>query len=70
MSGTDSGIQRHMKEYAYALYVHCNAHCLNLVDSLKAVPFANEFFCTSSTSILFSFFHKESSYLHETSEAT
>jgi len=42
-SGAKSDVQRCMREYALsAIYVYCNAHCLNLclVDSVKAAPFA------------------------------
>jgi len=38
MSGRCSGVQTRVKEVAkYAFYVHCRAHCLNLVivDSVK-----------------------------------
>ena len=47
MSGTNSGVQRCMRNFATAaVYVHCNAHCLNLclVDSVKSVSLAGEFF--------------------------
>lgn len=47
MSGKHSGVQARIREQAkYAFYVHCNAHCLNLVlvDTVKAVPEAEEFF--------------------------
>lgn len=47
MSGRCSGVQARVKQVAkYAFYVHCNAHCLNLVivDSVKKVPEAGEFF--------------------------
>jgi len=32
----------------FAFYVHCSAHCLNLVlvDAVKSVPEAEEFFCS------------------------
>ncbi|XP_033984520.1 uncharacterized protein LOC117481103 [Trematomus bernacchii] len=41
MSGQHSGVQA-----KYAFYIHCNAHCLNLVlvDTVKAVPEAEQFF--------------------------
>lgn len=45
--GKQSGVQARIREQAkYAFYVHCNAHCLNLVlvDIVKAVPEAEEFF--------------------------
>ncbi|KAK0134736.1 hypothetical protein N1851_029626 [Merluccius polli] len=47
MSGKHSGVQARTKEQAkYAFFIHCNAHCLNvfLVDPVKAVPEAKEFF--------------------------
>ena len=47
MSGRCSGVQTRIKEVAsMAVYVHCYAHCLNLVlvDSTKSVPQASEFF--------------------------
>ena len=44
MSGSLSGVQARMRKYA--IYIHCNAHCLNLclVDSVKVVKHAREFF--------------------------
>jgi len=47
MSGKISGVQQCIKEHApMAVYIHCYAHCLNLVlvDSTKLVPEASEFF--------------------------
>ena len=47
MSGNCSGVQARLKEFApYAIYIHCHAHILNLVlvDSVKAVPDATQFF--------------------------
>ena len=47
MSGHCSGVQHHIKAVApMAVYVHCYAHCLNLVlvDSTKLVSEASEFF--------------------------
>ena len=47
MSGCLTGVQTQIKEVApHALYIHCNAHYLNLclVDSAKAVCGASEFF--------------------------
>lgn len=41
MRGKNSGVQARMRELASkAFYVHCNAHCLNLVlvDTVKIVP--------------------------------
>lgn len=47
MSGRHSGVAARIKSEAkYAVYVHCNAHCLNLVivDAVKAIPEADSFF--------------------------
>uniref|UniRef100_A0A3B5BCP2 DUF4371 domain-containing protein n=1 Tax=Stegastes partitus TaxID=144197 RepID=A0A3B5BCP2_9TELE len=47
MSGKHSGVQACIKEQAkYAFYIHCSAHCLHLVlvDTVKAVPEAEQFF--------------------------
>ena len=47
MSGHCTGVQQRVKQIApQALYVHCYAHCLNLVlvDTTKTVPQASEFF--------------------------
>ena len=47
MSGACSGVQKRVREYApYAIYIHCYAHVLNLVlvDSVKSVQSASEFF--------------------------
>lgn len=47
MSGKHAGVQARVKEVAkQAFYVHCSAHCLNLVivDSVKSVPDAASFF--------------------------
>uniref|UniRef100_A0A3B3HAC2 TTF-type domain-containing protein n=1 Tax=Oryzias latipes TaxID=8090 RepID=A0A3B3HAC2_ORYLA len=47
MSGKNTGVQARIKSEApLAFYVHCNAHCLNLVlvDSVKFIPEANCFF--------------------------
>ena len=47
MSGHCSGVQARIRQVASkALYVHCNAHCLNLclVDCTKSVSCAAEFF--------------------------
>ncbi|KPP64590.1 hypothetical protein Z043_117045, partial [Scleropages formosus] len=51
MSGRHLDVQTHVKQVAkQAFYVHCNAHCLNLVlvDTVKAFPEANCFFSLSS----------------------
>ena len=47
MSGACSGVQKRVREYApYAIYIHCYAHVLSLVlvDSVKSVQSASEFF--------------------------
>lgn len=47
MSGKHSGVSARIKNSArFAFYVHCNAHCLNLVlvDAVKSVPEAVHFF--------------------------
>ena len=47
MSGSCSGVQKRIQDAApQAVYVHCFAHTLNLVlvDSVRAIPSANEFF--------------------------
>lgn len=47
MRGNCSGVQARIKKVAkYVFYVHCNVHCLNLVvvDCVKKVPEAGEFF--------------------------
>uniref|UniRef100_A0A3B3RLL1 TTF-type domain-containing protein n=1 Tax=Paramormyrops kingsleyae TaxID=1676925 RepID=A0A3B3RLL1_9TELE len=47
MSGKNTGVQARFKaEAPLAFYVHCNAHCLNLVlvDSVKCIPGAYCFF--------------------------
>ena len=47
MSGKHSGVQARIKEVEkLAFYVHCNAHCLNLVlvDTVRGIPEAECFF--------------------------
>ena len=47
MSGHCSGVQARLKEFAtHAIYIHCHAHVLNLVlvDSVKSLPDATQFF--------------------------
>ena len=47
MSGCVSGVQQHIREVVpHAVYIHCHAHCLNLVlvDCVKSLPEASEFF--------------------------
>ena len=56
MSGSCSGVQSRIREIApQALYIHCNAHCLNLclVDCVKASPKATEFFTSLETLYVF-----------------
>ena len=56
MSGSCSGVQTQIREVApHAFYVHCNAHCLNLclVDSVKAIHDASEFFGLLETLYVF-----------------
>jgi len=56
MSGNCSGVQTRIKEVApMAMYVHCYAHCLNLVlvDSTKNVREAAEFFALMETLYVF-----------------
>ena len=48
MSGKLSGVQKRLREIApHAMYVHCYAHTLNLVlvDCVKMIQSASEFFC-------------------------
>lgn len=47
MWGKNTGVQARLKELANkAFYVHCNAHCLNLVlvDTVKIIPEVENFF--------------------------
>lgn len=63
MSGKHSGVQARIKEKAkYAFYIHCSAHCLNLVlvDVVKTVPEAAEFFALLQSLYVFT----SSSYVH------
>ena len=56
MSGCCSGVQARIREVApQAIYIHCNAHCLNLalIDSVKAVRDASEFFALLETLYVF-----------------
>ena len=64
MSSNCSGVQTRIREVTpQAIYVHCNAHCLNLclVDSTKAICEASEFFAFLET--LYVFYHHLSSLL-------
>uniref|UniRef100_A0A8C4RRK3 DUF4371 domain-containing protein n=1 Tax=Erpetoichthys calabaricus TaxID=27687 RepID=A0A8C4RRK3_ERPCA len=63
MSGKHPGVQARIKEKAkYALYIHCSAHCLNLVlvHVIKAVPEAEEFFALLQSLYVFT----SDSYVH------
>ncbi len=56
MSGKHSGVQARIKEQAkFAFYIHCSAHCLNLVlvDVVKSVPETEEFFFFVTESLYF-----------------
>lgn len=47
MSGSVSGVQKRIRDLVpHAVYIHCHAHCLNLVlvDCVKSLPQASEFF--------------------------
>lgn len=47
MSGHCTGVQTRVRAFApYAVYIHCHAHILNLVlvDSVRSVQLASEFF--------------------------
>ena len=56
ISGHCTGVQQRIKEVApQATYVHCYAHCLNLVlvDSTRSVSHAADFFCSYGNSLCF-----------------
>ena len=56
MSGHCSGVQQRIKKVAsQAVYVHCYAHCLNLVlvDATKRVPEAADFFAIMESLYVF-----------------
>ncbi|XP_065917551.1 zinc finger MYM-type protein 1-like [Dysidea avara] len=56
MSGCCTGVQQRIKQVApQAVYVHCYAHCLNLVlvDTTKIVSEASEFFALMETLYVF-----------------
>ena len=58
MSGNCTGVQTRISEVApQAIYVHCNAHCLNLclVDSSKPICEASEFFVSLYRDSVYSF---------------
>ena len=51
MSGHCTGVQTRVREFApYATYIHCYVHVLNLVlvDSVKSVKYASDFFTSGS----------------------
>lgn len=56
MSAKHSVVQARIKEWAkFAFYIHCSAHCLNLVlvDVVKNVPETEEFFFFVTESLYF-----------------
>ena len=56
MSGQYTGVQARVREFCpYAVYIHCHAHILNLVlvDSVKSVQEASEFFILLETLYVF-----------------
>ncbi|XP_022529426.2 zinc finger MYM-type protein 1 isoform X1 [Astyanax mexicanus] len=64
MSGKYTGVQARIKEQAkHAFYVHCSAHCLNLVlvDTVKTVPEADQFFSLLERLYVFT----SGSYVHQ-----
>ncbi len=68
MSGCCSGVQARIKEVApQAIYVHCNAHCLNLalVDCVKFVREASKFFALLETLFFLSSTKSHSLFLQQ-----
>ena len=64
MSGKCTGVQTRVREFApHAMYMHCHAHILNLVlvDSVKSINRAAEFFALLQTLYVF----MSSSKIHE-----
>ena len=64
MSGKCTGVQTRVREFApHAMYMHCHAHILNLVlvDSVKSINRAAEFFALLQTLHVF----MSSSKIHE-----
>ena len=56
MSGCRAGVQQRIKDVVpHAIYVHCHAHCLNLVlvDCVKTNSHASDFFLCCSITICF-----------------
>ena len=56
MSSCCASVQTRVGEFApYAVYIHCYAHIVNLilVDSVKSVPAASEFFALLEASYVF-----------------
>ena len=74
MSGCASGVQKRIRELApQAIYVHCHAHCLNLVlvDCVKSLTQASDFFAVVQSLYVFmsankahTVFIKQQSVLH------
>ena len=63
MSGKHSGVQARIREQAqFGFYIHCSAHCLNLVlvDVVKSVPETEEFFSLLQSLYIFT----STSYVH------
>ena len=61
MSGSLSGAQAQIRQYSpNAIYIHCNAHCLNLclVESVKVVKHARKF--CALIEALYVFLHRQS----------
>ena len=74
MSGCVSGVQKRIRELVpQAIYVHCHAHCLNLVlvDCVKSITQASDFFSVVQSLYVFmsankshTLFIKQQSVLH------
>ena len=74
MSGCVSGVQQSIRELApQAIYIHCHAHCLNLVlvDCVKSITEASDFFSVVQSLYVFmsaskahTLFIKQQSVLH------
>ena len=74
MSGHCSGVQQRIKEVApQAVYIHCYAHCLNLVlvDATRRVSDAADFFAVMETIYVFlssakahTIYHQQQAALH------
>ncbi len=73
MSGKCSGVQQRIREVApKAIYVHCYAHTLNLVlvDSVKMVPYAADFFLPIGDFVCFCFYNQSSCRFYAKTEGT